>query len=290
MLPLPPSGQAHSTVAFSPCGRWLAAGGSEYAVDLWDLHAPHEPARRLQNQGGPILRTAFAPTGRLVAVSTQWVQTFDPVTPALYTARRVFAPRRAAVAPDARTYVLCGPGLNQHGLDIADHALDWTREGVPGEVTDVAVTGDGRVIAARVWPDGGAVIEVRARTGGDTRAALPVTGRPHRVACSADGTRAATLADGNLSLWNLTEQEAIADRARTAPGEWLSVAFDPHGRRVLTGGVDGTVAVWDAATDAPPLTTIQWGVGPVYAVAFDADGLRAAAAGHAGAIVWDADE
>ncbi len=290
MLPLPSSGQAHFTVAFSPCGRWLAAGGSEYAVDLWDLQAPHEPARRLQNQGGPILRTAFAPTGRLVAVSTQWIQTFDPVTPTMYTARRVITVRRAAIAPDARTYVLCNPILSQQGLDISDHWLDWSQDDLPGEVLDVAVMGDGRVLTARVWPAGGGLLDVRNRKRGECLDSMPVTGRPHRVACSADGALAATIANGNMSVWNLTARKAVADRAQATHGGWLSVAFDPHGRRVVTGGIDGTVAVWGAATDAPPFTTFQWCVGPVYAVAFDADGLRAAAAGHAGAIVWDADE
>jgi WD40 repeat protein len=82
----------------------------------------------------------------------------------------------------------------------------------------------------------------------------------------------------------------VADRANPVHGGWLSVAFDPHGKRLVTGGINGTVAVWDAATDGPPLTTFQWGVGPVYAVTFDRDGLRAAAAGHYGAVVWDVDE
>jgi hypothetical protein len=47
--------------------------------------------------------------------------------------------------------------------------------------------------------------------------------------------------------------------------------------------------VWDALSAGPPLRVFQWGVGPVYAVAFDRDGLRAAA-GHSGVMVWDVDE
>jgi WD40 repeat protein len=80
------------------------------------------------------------------------------------------------------------------------------------------------------------------------------------------------------------------ERTGSTHGGWLSVAFDPHGRRIVTGGIDSTVAVWDATSAGPPITTFQWGVGPVYAVTFDRDGLRAAAAGHSGAIVWDVDE
>ena len=91
-------------------------------------------------------------------------------------------------------------------------------------------------------------------------------------------------------MWDLEARSAIVDRTSPTHGGWLSVAFDPRGRRIVTGGIDSTVAIWGATSDGPPLTTFQWGVGPVYAVAFDRDGLRAAAAGHSGAIVWDVDE
>src|SRR5687767_4775714 len=77
MLPLPSSSQCHYTVAFSPCGRWLAAGGSSYAVDVWDLHAPQTPARRLQDLAGSVVRAAFATDGRLVVVSTGWLACFE---------------------------------------------------------------------------------------------------------------------------------------------------------------------------------------------------------------------
>lgn len=290
MLPLPSSGQCHYTVAFSPCGRWLAAGGSEYAVDVWDLHAPHEAARRLPDLTGPIVRAAFANDGRLIAVSTEWIATYNVGTHATSTARRIYNVRRAAVSPDGTTVIVYDGALRCRAVNGTDARLDWSREEIPGEVTDTAVMGDGRVLAARVWPTGGGLLDVRDAVHGDSIDTIPVTGRPHRVACSADGTLAAVLANGNLSVWNLTTRTAVADRANPTHGGWLSVAFDPHGRRVVTGGIDGTVAVWDAATDGPPLTTFQWGVGPVYAVIFDRDGLRAAAAGHAGAVVWDVDE
>jgi WD40 repeat protein len=289
MLPLPASGQCHYTVAFSPCGRWLAAGGSACALDVWDLRAPHAPPRRFQDQGGPILCTAFAPTGRLIAVSTHWLQTFDPVEPTMYTARRVFDARRAAVAPDGTAFALTAPTLRHGPIDIHDGHLEWARDDRPGTVTDAAITADGRVFAARVTAAGGGLIEQFARAGGADLDAMPVSGRPHRVACTADGARAATITNGNLCVWDVAARAAVADRAAPAHGGWLSVAFDPRGRTVLTGGIDGGVALWDANSAAPPLTAFQWGVGPVYAVAFDADGLRAAAAGHTGAIVWDVD-
>ena len=295
MLPLPSSGQCHYAVAFSPCGRWLAAGGSAYAVHVWDLDAPQEAARRLPDLTGPIVRAAFANDGRLIAVSTEWIATYAAGTHATSTARRVSGVCRAVVPSDGATVIACDEALRCWAVNGDNARLDWSSAGLLGALsavplTDVTVTGNGRVFAARVWPAGGGLLDVRDGVNGDVLDNFPVTGRPHRIACSADGTLAAVLANGNLSVWNLTARKAVADRANPKHGGWLSVAFDPHGRRVVTGGIDGTVAVWEAATDGPPLTTFQWGVGPVYAVTFDRDGLRAAAAGHAGAVVWDVDE
>jgi WD40 repeat protein len=290
MLPLPSSGQCHYAVAFSPDGRWLAAGGSAHAVDIWDLHDPGAPARRLQNLSGPIVRVQFATDGHLIAVSSNWVGSFAPETLTFRRTRNVPGTQRAAVSPDGETVVVFDSGLHRRTVSASDDRLDWSRaESSINHTADLAAPGARVVLAAgRVYePDG--YLEIRNAGTGLLMDTIRVTGRPHRVACSADGTLAAVIAHGHLSVWDLAARRSVVRRTAAAHGGWLSVAFDPRGRRVVTGGIDSAVAVWDAA-GGPPLKTFQWGVGPVYAVTFDRDGLRAAAAGHAGATVWDVDE
>lgn len=294
MLPLPSSGQCHYTVAFSPCGRWLAAGGSDYAADVWDLHEPQNPARRLPDIGEPVVRVQFRAGGQVLAVGMGQMHVFAVGPPALSVPKPISATHitRAGVSPAADQVVLvCNDGLSAWSLRPA-FTCDWVRGDRPrGNIADVALTGNGRLVVVGADPaaaDG--EIEVRNLGTGLVMDTLRVTGRPHRVACSADGALAAVLAHGHLSVWDLPARRSVVRRRDAAHGGWLSVAFDPRGRRIVTGGIDSTVAVWDATSDGPPLTTFQWGVGPVYAVTFDRDGLRAAAAGHSGAIVWDVDE
>jgi WD40 repeat protein len=290
MLPLPSSGQCHYSVAFSPDGRWLAAGGSAHAADVWDLHAPQNLARRLADMHDPIIRVQFT-AGSLFVVSSSWVRRFDGGTLALVGARNLGNIRRVVAAPDGATVIVSDGALRRRSVDLSTAPrLDWSLEDISGGIADVALTEQGEILAAHIWPTGGSLIDVREPGRGDLLDSVPVSGPPHRIACSADGSRAAILANGNLSVWDLVAQAPLADRTSPVHGGWLSVAFDLHGRRIVTGGIDSTVAVWDAASNGPPLTTFQWGVGPVYAVTFDRDGLRAAAAGHSGAVVWDVDE
>jgi WD40 repeat protein len=133
-------------------------------------------------------------------------------------------------------------------------------------------------------------LEVYNPQTGEVVQRIPLTWRPLRVAYSGDREHAATLTNGNLSVWHLPSRTLLVDRESRTHGGWLALAFAPHGRRIVTGGIDSTVGMWDPLASGPPLRVFQWGVGPVYAVTFDHDGLRAAAAGHSGVSIWDADE
>jgi WD40 repeat protein/serine/threonine protein kinase len=69
----------------------------------------------------------------------------------------------------------------------------------------------------------------------------------------------------------------------------LSVAFSPDGRRIASGGQDGTVKVWDATTGRE-VHSFQAHQNNVYGVAFSPDGRRFATASWDGSVkVWDAE-
>jgi WD40 repeat protein len=64
------------------------------------------------------------------------------------------------------------------------------------------------------------------------------------------------------------------------------VAFGPDGRRLLSGGLDGTVRLWDVAT-GKEIRRCEGSAGEVRAVAFSPDNHHAASCGSEGTTIWD---
>ncbi|MEJ7638653.1 MAG: hypothetical protein WKF75_11920 [Singulisphaera sp.] len=71
-------------------------------------------------------------------------------------------------------------------------------------------------------------------------------------------------------------------------GTVQGVAFSPDGRRLASGGVDGTVRLWDTATRREVLTLRARPLRAVVGVAFRPDGQHlASGCGDGTARVWD---
>ncbi|QEH39061.1 WD domain, G-beta repeat [Aquisphaera giovannonii] len=72
------------------------------------------------------------------------------------------------------------------------------------------------------------------------------------------------------------------------PGLVLTTAMSPDGRRLASGGYEGSIRIWDVA-GGDLATVLEPGDGPVHGLAWSPDGSALAAAGSAGAVtVWDA--
>jgi Tol biopolymer transport system component len=244
-------GGAVTSVAFSPDGRTLATGNTDGTTRLWDM-ASHRQIAALTDPTGPVDSVAFGPDGRTLAT--------------------------ANTDGTARLW------------DMATHRQIAALTGPTGPVSSVAFRPDGTTLAtggadARLW-------DVANHRPGLSLPTAP-TGPVSSVAFSPNG---ATLAAGSANgvwLWglpapcNCLTSPTPAARLTGSAGAVSSVAFSPDDAILAAGRGDGTVQLWDTATEEQ-IATLTRHHGTVTSVAFSPDStILAIGSGDGTVQLWD---
>ncbi|MFI8193410.1 XRE family transcriptional regulator [Streptomyces sp. NPDC085946] len=299
--------EATRAMAFSPDGRLLLTSGRSGGpgdedrggvLCLWDVTDPRHPRRLSARRTAVAVSAAFGADGRTLATAGQ-----DGVLRLWSSSRRhglrpvTGLPRGHATGNGRLTSVAFSPDgrtLAAGSTDRTVHRWDTTRPQRPRQlpalrghrdaVASVAFSPDGRTLAAggrdhtiRIWATGrSGVLPAVTLTGH--------TDRIHHLAFSPDGH---TLASGGVEgvrLWTLhgAGRPYQAEHLTGHNGAVTSVAFAPDGSTLVSGSQDGTVRLWDLATD-----TLAAHSSSVYAVAAAPRGRLLASASYDGTVrLW----
>ena len=273
-------------MAVSRDGRFLAAGGTDKAIRLWDLTAG-KLARVFQGHTDKITALAFSPDGktlvsgsgdqsiRLWAVSfADDHQNFAEHTGFVWSAAfsadgKMFA----SAGADKTIYVRDPTGKHIHKL--IGHTAPVTAIAFSPDSTILVSVGGDRVI--RLWD---------ARAGKQVKEWAGHTSPVMAVAFSGDGKMILTGGIDKIArLWDATKDAAVYTfpAGRTAIS---AVALRADGKQALIGSGDGQLRVFDltaAPKEMAVLTAHYAGVG---AIAYGTDATKFATCGGDGLVKY----
>jgi WD40 repeat protein len=298
--PIPVPGAVES-LAFNRNGTVLAAGGFETVV-LWDV-ASRRPLGELPVRGGASVATvAFRPDGHTLVASADGggVTVWDVRRRRLLTGPasgdRAFtrAPKRDQADPPLGTSDNAGilAGGTEEGTvrlwNVPHHRnLRAPLTGHTGSVEDVAVSGDGRRVAAGGFDK--TVLVWDTATG--RRLGAPLVGHTDELESVAFGPDGNTLAsggnDGTVILWDLNARPSLRIPLSGHGQTVWSVAFSPDGRTLVSGSGDQTTILWDVAARRRLAESLRPGGAFVRSVAVDPDGRTLITGGGDGVVLWD---
>ena len=263
-----------SAVAITSDGQQVVSGGYDESVRIWDLGAGTE-IQTLEGSG-QVQSIALLPGGCVAIGRHDTIEIWNPSTG---DRRQLFdggagAIRSLAATPDGASLLAA---TQSGGLLIWQLSTNSSPRILSDRLQPrvIALSPDGsRVI---IGSPGGIVTALDVHTGNQVWQWGGHVGSVRSAAVSPDGKSVVTVgAHGPVKIWNLgTGAPPTGFDAEMA---LRTVAITPSGR-IITGGTDGSLKIWDPHSPVVQLRGPLRGTGDVLSMAVSPDGTRLVSSG-----------
>ena len=243
-------------VVFGPDGRWLASGGADNSIKIWDVNSGRE-LRALTGHTGWVKALAASHDGRWLASGSndRTVRVWDVLTGQEI---RNFAGHSGPVesiafSADGR---LLASGSADNSIKLWDltagHELQ-TLKGHAGWVVSLAFTSDGKLLASGSADH---LIKLWDTASGRERGTLQKhSERVIALAFSRDNNSLASgSADGTICMWRVGSDQA---RFVIKHDGAAILALSVNGSVLKAAGADGSITLWDAEKGKEKMTERQ---------------------------------
>ena len=290
-------GQLTRSVAYSPTGAWLASGGGDGQITLWDAES-RQPRHLLAGHTGQVRGLLFAPDGQLLFSSATEPDVFiwRVDTAELHSrlpGQQGNPPAVLAIHPNGD---LLAVGLANGQIVLWDWATAQPLahlEGHRNSLTSLAFAPHGRLLASSgvdgqtiVWdlPTNQPAYDPLRAHGGITWA---VAFHPTNDWLATAGN------DGVIRFWEASSGQSIRQPLALHTDWVTSLAFSPTGTHLASGSRDTSVIIWDLVRQRLDVNVGQLGAHQdlVWQVAYNPTGGRLASVSQEGRfVVWNTEE
>jgi WD40 repeat protein len=233
------------SLAFSPDGKWLAAGRQDGRIVLYDPQTG-SVAKRLDGQLKPVHGLAFSHPAKAGGPASMLASGDEGGTIVVWDLESAQA-----------RFQFSNPLFGYWGYGI--RSLAFSRDD-----RILATGGDQGYVALWNLSDGKELPHLKSQHG-----------LVFSIAFSPDGKRlASACGDGTVQVWDFAARAPLFRLSDHEYGAW-SLAYSPDGKSIATGAGDGLVRLWDAETGALQ-KEYQAGYAQIDSIGFSKDGLKLA--------------